>query len=165
MIIRPLDEDDYGYALFTWRESAKKAPSLDRMPWGYYKDTLGYAFEKLLNDPASRVLGMYHVSKETGTERVVGWIITTPGKRVHTLHWVYVKHELDGVKTRRLGIMLKLLEAADLGKSFVYTLRARRDRAPLPDGSLTKSLDESLVAALRAKGITATYVALKEWLK
>lgn len=160
MKIRPLDPDDYGYALFTWRESAKKAPAVDRMPWRYYKDTLGYAFEKILHDPTTRVIGAY-----ADDGKLIGWLVMTPGKRVHTLHWVHVKHELDGEKMRRRGAMTALLAGADLGKNFVYTLRARRDRAPLPDGSMTKSLDESLVAALRARGITATYVALKEWLK
>ena len=55
--------------------------------------------------------------------------------------------------------------AAELGPRFIYTLRARRDRAQLPDGSRTKSLDETLVASLRARGVSATYVPLKEWLK
>lgn len=160
MIIRPLDKADYGYALFTWRESHKQSPSMCRMPWAYYKDTCGYTFEKLLDADTSRVLGAY-----TSDGKLLGWLIMTPGKRVHTLHWVHVKHSLEGERLRRHGIMTKLLEGAELGKNFVYTLHARRDRARLPDGSITKSLDESLVAALRAKGITATYVALKEWLK
>lgn len=160
MIIRPLDKADYGYALFTWRESHKKAPGVSRMPWSYYKDTLGYAMEKLLDDPTTRVLGAY-----THEDKLVGWLATTPGKRVHTVHWVHVKYELDGKPMRRRGAMLALLEAAELGKNFVYTLHARRDRTRLPDGTITKSLDESLVAALRGKGVNATYVPLKEWLK
>lgn len=160
MIIRPLDKADYGYVLFSWREGHKKAPSVCRMPWTYYKDTLGYAFEKLLDDPATKALGAY-----THENKLAGWIVATPGKRVHTLHWVHVKYELDGKLMRRRGVMTALLEAAQLGSPFVYTLHARRDRARLPDGSMTKSLDESLVVALRGKGVTATYVPLKEWLK
>lgn len=159
MIIRELDKKDLGYALCTWRESMKKAPGLDRVPWSYFKDTVARDLERLLDDPQNRVLGAYE------GEHLLGWLAATPGKRVSTLHWVYVKHTLDGVRMRRRGVMLALLEAAELGPRFVYTLRARRDRAKLPDGSMTKSLDESLVAALRAKGVTATYVALKEWLK
>lgn len=159
MNVRPLDKADYGYALFTWREGAKKAPTLSRLPWSYFKDTLGHAFEKLLDDPTSRVLGAYEGDK------LLGWLVMTPGKRVHALHWVHVKYELDGERIRRRGVMTALLKAADLGKNFVYTLRARRDRAPLPDGSMTKSLDESLVIALRAEGLTATFVALRDYLK
>lgn len=160
MIIRPLDREDYGYALYSWRESHKAAPTVDRMPWSYYKDTCGHAFEKLVDDPTTRALGAY-----TADGKLLGYMIMTPGKRVHTLHWVYVKYELDGERLRRRGLMMKLVEGAELGKNFVYTLHARRDRAPLPDGSTSKSLDETLVVALRGKGVTATYVPLKEWLK
>lgn len=160
MNIRPLDKVDYGYALFTWREGHKKAPGVSRMPWSYYKDTLGYAFEKILDDTQNRVLGAY-----TDDGKLLGWLAMTPGKRVHAVHWVHVKHELDGEKIRRRGAMTALLDAAQLGKNFVYTLRARRDRALLPDGSTSKSLDESLVAALRKKGVTATFVNLKDYLK
>ncbi len=159
MIIRPLDKDDYGYALFSWREGHKKAPSVSRMPWSYYKDTFGHAFEKIIDDPTSRLLGAYV------DDKLVGWLVMTPGKRVSTVHWVHVKYELDGKLKRRAGVMTALLEAAQLGKNFVYTLHARRDRATLPDGTATKSLDESLVTALRVKGVTATYVNLKDWLK
>lgn len=157
MIVRPLDADDVGYALYSWREGHKKSPSHERMPWAYYKDTLGHAFERILNDPATRLLGAY-----TDENKLVGWLAMTPGKRVHTVHWVHVKHELDGVRTRRRGTMTALLNAADLGSRFIYTLRGRRlerDARPL------KSLDEVLVASLRARGVTATFVPLSEWLK
>lgn len=160
MNIRRLDSDDYGYALFTWRESAKKAPGFDRMPWAYYKDAIVPAFARLLDTTASVTLGAY-----TRDDKLIGWLTMTPGKRVHTVHWVHVKHELDGERMRRRGVMTALLDAADLGSRFIYTLHARRDRARLPDDSTTKSLDETLVAALRARGVTATYVPLKEWLK
>lgn len=154
MIIRPLDKDDYGYALFSFRESAKKAPGLDRVPWSFFKATVVSEFEKILDDPKNAVLGGY-VDGE-----LAGWLAMTPGKRVHTVHWCYTKH-----KRRREGVMTTLIESACLNRRLIYTLHARRDRATLSDGSVTKSLDESLVAALREKGVTATYVSLKEWLK
>ncbi len=160
MNIRTLDAADRGYALFSWRESAKKAPGLDRVPWAYYRDAIVPAFSKILDDPTTRLLGAY---MQDGP--LVGWIAMTPGKRVHTVHWVHTKHELDGTRMRRRGVMLALLEAADVGSRFVYTCRAKRDRTLLPDGSTTKSLDETLVHVLRAEGVTATYVPMKEWLK
>lgn len=157
MNIRSLDTDDAGYALFSWREGHKKSPSHERMPWSYYKDTLGHAFQKILDDPTTKMLGAYDPSG------LRGWIAVTPGKRVSTVHWVHVKHTLeDGTRGRRQGVMMALLDAAELGPQFVYTLRGRRlerDARPM------KSLDEAIVAALRAKGVTATYVALKDWLK
>jgi hypothetical protein len=155
VIIKPLEQRDRGYALFSWREGVKKAPGLCRLPWAYFKDTLGYALAKILDDPTTRLLGAYTVP----ADKLVGWLAMTPGKRVATVHWVHVKHE-----ERRAGVMTALLDAADLGKSFVYTLRGRRDRAKLPDGSTSKSLDETLVAALRARGVNTTFVNLKEWL-
>lgn len=156
--VRPLDEEDRGYALFSWREGAKKAPGFDRLPWAYFKDTAARDFAAVLVAPSTVLLGAY-----TDDNKLVGWLAMTPGKRVDTVHWIHVKHALDGERTRRHGVMTALLEAADLGTCFVYTFRARRDRALLPDGSMTKSLDETLVAALRGRGVTATHVPFKEW--
>lgn len=160
MNIRPLDAADRGYALFSWREGHKKAPGASRVPWAYYRDTFGHAFSKIIDDPTTRLLGAY-----TDGGALIGWLAATPGKRVSALHWIHVKHELAGEKIRRRGAMTALLDAAQLGKNFVYTLRARRDRETLPDGSVTKSLDESLAFALRARGVTATFVPLQEYLK
>lgn len=156
MNIRSLKKEDIGYALFSWREGHKKSPGHDRMPWTYYKDTVGYALETILNDPATRLLGAYT------PEKLLGWIAVAPGNRVHTVHWVHVKHALDGSRTRRRGIMTALLDAAELGERFIYTLRGRRLKR---DARPFRSLDETLVASLRARGVNATYVPLKEWLK
>lgn len=161
--IHKLNDDDKGYAIASWRESHKSAPGVDRLPWAYYKREWGESFAKIVNDPNTVLLGAY-----TASEQLLGWIAMTPSQRVGTLHWVQVKWKIDGQAMRRRGIMLALLDAAGLlkkGKPFIYTLRARRAKQRLPDGTKTKSFDESLVAALRARGITATYVALKDWLK
>lgn len=163
MNIRKLDEADRQYALFSWRESAKKAPEYDRVPWGYYKDAVVPTFQKLLETGV--VLGAY-----TAEGALVGWLAMTPGKRVHTVHWCHVKHELDDIRMRRRGVMLALLDAADLGERFIYTSRARRltrdERAKQPQAlAHAKTLDELLVAALREKGVAATHISLKEWLQ
>lgn len=157
MNIRPLDEDDRRYALFAWREGAKKAPEHDKVPWAYYKDVVVPRFAQLLDE--CRVLGAYDAHE------LRGWLAMSPGKRVHTVHWVHVKHTLgDGARGRRQGVMTALLDAAELGQRFIYTLHARKltpsERAPG-----IKTLDEVLVAALRARGVTATLVPLKEWLQ
>lgn len=159
MNIRKLDADDLGYALFSWRQSAKEAPGLRGVPWGYYKDAVVPVFAKILEAPTTAVLGAYV------DDTLVGWLAGTPGKRVHTVHWVYVKHEVDGRHPRRHGVMTALLDAADLGARFVYTLRGRRlDRDERKQFGAA-SLDEVLVTSLRARGVTATYMAMKEWLK
>jgi len=162
VIVRQLDADDVGYALTSWRESHKPAPGVDRVPWAYYRHAWVNKFRDLLNDSSTVLLGAY-----THEGALAGWLAMTPGKRVHTLHWCYVKWKLDDKSMRRRGIMAALLEEADLGRNFVYTLRARRlykdERATAPQGA--KSLDEVLVPALRAKGVNATFVDLREWLR
>lgn len=146
MNIRPLDTEDRGYALFSWREGHKKSPGLDRVPWSYFKDTVVPTLGKIIDDPGNVLLGAYD-------NKLLGWLAMSPGKRVHTLHWIHVKHD-----ERRKGVMMSLLNAADLGQRFIYTFRAKRLR-----GQDAKSLDELLVSALRDKGISATFMSHKEW--
>lgn len=160
MILQPLREEDYGYCLSSWRESHKASPGVDKLPWSFYKKDFGALFAALINSKDTVKIGAY--ASHDGP--LLGWLVMSPGKRVDVVHWVQVKYELDGERLRRHGIMTALLHAADLGSSFVYTLRARRDRAPLPDGGMSKSLDETLAAALGGKGISATYVELKKWM-
>lgn len=158
--IRKLRDDDKGYAISSWRESYKQAPGVDRVPWPYFKATVGADIANIVNNPNTVLLGAYDHA-----DRLLGWIAMTPSKRMQTVHWIYVKHKVDNQGMRRRGIASALLEAANVGRTFLYTLHARRHRARLPDGSTSKSFDETLVAALRAKGIIASYLALKEWLK
>jgi hypothetical protein len=162
MEIRQLDADDVGFALTSWRESHKPSPGADRVPWSYYRHEWGAKFNAILNDTATTMLGAY-----SHDDKLVGWLAMTPGKRVKTLHWCYVKWKLDDKSMRRRGVMTALLEEADLGRNFVYTLRARRlykdERATAPVGA--KSLDEIIVQALREKGQNAAYISLKEWLR
>lgn len=158
--IQDLSPDDRGYVLASWRESHKQSPGADKVPWGFYKYEWGTMLSKIINDPTTKMLGAY-----ADTGKLLGYLVMTPGKRVSTLHWVQVKFELDGEKLRRRGLMTALLEAAELGPRFIYTLRARRDRKTLPDGSVTKSLDESLAATLLARGAVAVYEPMKSWLK
>lgn len=158
--IRELAAKDRGYAVASWQESHKESPGCDRVPWSYYKHAWGSKIKALVNDPSTMLLGAYG----TLSVKLYGWLAATPGKRVDTLHWVHVKYELDGARCRRQGVASQLIDAADLGSTFIYTMRGRRKRERLPNGEMSKSLDELLVAALGARGVTATYVALKDWL-
>lgn len=161
--IQKLRDEDKGYALSSWRESHKAAPGVDRLPWSYYKRAWGDLFARIVNDSNTVLLGAYDHHGE-----LVGWLAMTPSTRTNILHWVHVKWQVGNLPMRRRGLMMLLLDEAGLlrkDRHFIYTLHARRDRAQLPDGSKSKSLDESLVVALRARGVNATYVALKDWLK
>ena len=157
--IRKLDDEDRGYALVSWRESHKAAPGCDRVPWSFYKHEYGKLFSKILNDPSSKLPGA-----DDDYDNLLGWLAMSPGRSVHTLHWVHVKYESDNEKLRRRGLMYALIDAAELGPRFIYTLRARREKAPEDD--TIKTFDEILARALlRDKNAVATYVALKEWIK
>ncbi len=157
--IRALDAEDYGFALKTWRDSAKESPNSRNVPWNFYKSTVGVALAGIINAPTTKLLGAYD-----NADRLLGWLAMTPGKRINVCHWVSIKFELDGERLRRRGIAAALIEHADLGPRFIYTMRARKHREQLTDGTMSKSLDEVLADKLQAGGVTATYIALKTWL-
>ena len=85
--IRPLDPADVGYALTTWRESHKDSPGVKRASWAFYRFEYSGKFKAILDAPDTVLLGAYD---DTGV--LLGYAIATRGKRVHTLHWVYVRH-------------------------------------------------------------------------
>ncbi len=124
MIVRALDAADRGYCLFTWREGHKKSPGASRVPWSYYRDTFGYAFEKVLDDPTTRLLGAY-----TPEGKLIGWLAMTPGKRVSAVHWIHTKWELDGEPMRRRGVMTA---QPDRRREPRQELRLHVPRAPRP---------------------------------
>lgn len=159
--IRPLAETDRGFVVMSWRQGAKEAPTSARTPWHYFKATTGKLIGDLVNGADQRILAAY-----TDDNKILGWICYTPGKRTHTLHWVYVKHGGD-MLLRRKGLMMALLDSAHLGERFAYTMRARKTHEnddQLRDGSKAKSFDMLLAEKLQERGINAAYVPLKEFL-
>lgn len=156
--ILELNDDDRPYALSSWRESHKQSPGVDRVPWSYYKKEYGRTFEQLLSSGGTLALGAYRVAPDGPTE-LLGFLVATPGKRVDTLHWVQVKFkDAAGAPLRRQGLMTQLLTAANFGERFVYTLRARREPGH-------HTLDKLLAKKLAERGVAASYVSMKEWLK
>ncbi len=156
MNIRQLDADDVSYAAHVWQRAHKHSPTCRRESKWAYQITYGALIEKLIKEPLTVALGAY----EDG--QLLGFLVMTPGKRVHTLHWCHVKNKLDGERVQgRRDIFFALIDAADLGSKFVYTFQGPRVRKETG----ARSLDELLVADLRARGITATYVSIKEWLE
>lgn len=157
MNIRPLRVEDRGYAITAWSEAHKTSPSCARASWRAYKLEYVAMFKKLVDDPTTVMLGAYD-----GLDQLLGFLVMTPGKRVDTLHWCHVKNKLGGKRVPdRRDLFFRLLEAADLGPRFAYTLRGPKCRKETG----ARSLDELLVAALRDKGISATHVPLREWLR
>jgi hypothetical protein len=157
MQIRQLDADDVGYALTAWQEAHKTSPECRKAPWWAYRLEYGALIKQLVDDLSTELIGAYD-----GSDRLLGFLAATRGKRLHTLHWCQIKNKLDGKRVpARRDLFYQLIDAADLGPRFVYTLRGPRCRKETG----VRSLDELLVPALRARGVIATYVALKEWLK
>jgi hypothetical protein len=150
--IAATDEADRPFVRSTWRESHKQSPKCDRMKWPAYKATHGRDIDEILAREDTKTLGAYDAEG-----RLLGWIAWTPGK-VPTLHYVYTRHDLDGVKLRRLGVATALLEAAQLGKRVAYTHHGSKRQRGEP-------LDEMLVAWARAQGVTAFYVEAREFLR
>ncbi len=157
MNIRPLDTEDVGYALRAWQEAHKTSPGCDRAAWWAYKVEYGAMFKRIVNDPTTEMLGAYNTAGQ-----LLGFLVMTRGKRIHTLHWCQVKNKLDGKRVPdRRDIFFALIDEAKLGSSFAYTLRGPRCRK----GAGARSLDELLVVALRERGTNATHISLKDWLK
>lgn len=156
--IKPVEPTDVGYVISSWRETHKRSPAYSRMPWPFFKREVGPIIKRVLEDPNTKLLGAY---SDGGA--LLGWTAVTKGRRVHTLHWVFVKMKLHEEPLRRRGLMLALFEAAELGQTFVYTFRARRERELLPDGTVTKSFDQVLSHELLKQGVVATYVPYREW--
>lgn len=157
--VKPLKAEDRGFVLTTMREGVKQNPSYDRVPWSYMKATIGVELANIINDDATKILGAY-----TPEGLLLGWVCASPSKRVTVVHWVYTRFEHKGERLRRRGIMLALLEDVADNKPIVYTLRARRCNDVLANGEKAKSLDNVLAEQLLARGITTSYVSLKEWL-
>lgn len=156
--IRDLDARDRGYVISSWREVHKQAPETVRLPWQYYNFRYGKLIKQVFDAPNTSLIGAYD------GPTFVGWLAVTYGKRVDTLHWVHTRHDVDGVGYRRRGIMTKLLEAAEIGSPFVYTLHGPKTRHKRDDGKRS-SLDELLAKHLRERNIIASYIPLEEWLK
>lgn len=173
-------EDDKRFIARTWKESYKDAPGQRRTPWRIYNQTTAKDIYALLDNPTVQLLAAH----EPGG-RIVGWLAFTRGKSISTLHWVFTRsllHDLTcklawshpaidpppctcaPIELRRRGVMTALLEHADLGKRFAYTLRGPRVHNGGKRGGSGPPLDEPIVAWLRGRGVTAVYVPLVEWL-
>lgn len=158
VVVTELLDADRPYALSSWRESHKQAPGVDRVPWASYKREYGAIMTRLLFDGGALLLGAYRATPD-GPSELLGFLVSSPGKRVDTLHWVQVKHkDAAGASLRRAGLMTKLIAAAEFGERFVYTMRARREPGH-------GTLDRLLAKKLAERGVVAGFVPLLEWVK
>lgn len=170
--LRPSCENDMRYLLSSWLEEYKYSSGrFAAAPWAMYRPHVGPQLRAALEAPR-----VTRIVAELPSGKIAGWIAFTPGKTISAVHWVHTRGALDGVKLRRRGIMSALLEAAELGKRFVYThkgpkkTKTRGGRNADFDARLTRvvpgspNTDETIALYLRSRGVTAVYVPYEEWL-
>lgn len=157
--IRPMHADDLPYVRSTWKEGHKDAPGAERMRWPVYKATVGKQIDAVLALPATVVLCAY-----ADSGRVLGWLAYTPGRSISTVHWTHTRFEEAGEPCRRRGVMTALLDKAALGKRFTYTFRGARRNNGAKRAGRGDSLDLTIAAWLRGRGVTAVHVPVEEFL-
>lgn len=150
--IRPPVEADLAFILASWR-SAHRDSQKQTLPWTVYKQTYGTLIKMLLSRADVHVLAAYDSTLPAGQD-LAGWIAWTPGARVATLHFVYVRKS-----HRRVGLARGLADAAQLGNRLVYTFRGtwlHRKRL---------GADDVLRLAAEKHGVSATFVPVSEFLR
>lgn len=167
--ITRMDHDDIPYAMTSFRESYKESSAaLLRMPWPQYKATVGKQLADLLFAPTTEKLAAY-----SHDGKVIGWIAYTPGRTISAVHWCGTRFKIGETECRRRGVMTALMDVAELGSRFVYTHRGPRKHTHRGgrhrvEGRNTvrgPSMDETIVDALRARGVTAAFVDYQEFVK
>lgn len=148
--------DDIRYCIGSWAEEFKFSPDAGRMPWRLYKRHVRPELERKLRRDDTHLLAAY-----LGTD-IVGWLAYVPGRRVSTVHWVHTRYCIGdgGECLRKRGVMVTLLDAAQLGDRIVYT-----HRGPVPKhrGTGKQTSDQWIAAWLRKRGVSATYLPYEEW--
>jgi hypothetical protein len=108
-----------------------------------YKLTFGGQIDRLLEREDTWILGAYD---DAGMVRgFIAWSGTT-------VHYVWTRPN-----SVRQGLALRLIEAAQVGPRFWYTFRGARAKGE-------RAMDEVMVEALAARGVTATFMAASKYL-
>lgn len=158
--ITPAIEDDKRYVVSTWLTSYHRSPS-------QYKTRYVGNYNQLVRPTVQRLVDTESVlTAKTAGDRIVGWLVYTPGRSISTVHYAYTRHHLDDVEWRKRGVLLSLLEAAGVGRRFLYTHKGEFKRGGYDDRRrFARPLDEEIVSALQRRGVVAAYEPYKEWAK
>lgn len=162
--IRPLAQSDRGYLVQKWIEEHHfSSKALSRLPFAMYRATVGEQIKSIVNAASTRMLGSY-----SDDGRVLGWLAYTPGRHIAAVHFAYTRRKLGAdERVRRRGVMAGLIDAADLGRNFVYTHRGAMKRHGTGVAGVYRvtppSVDLLLVDWLRQRGVSAVYMPLDEW--
>jgi hypothetical protein len=173
-IAEPVD-DDLSYIRRTWLDSFHAAKDNCEKGIKRWKHGPLRTIVRLMEAPSTRILVARDPSSRFVREGdgrdlgppVIGWLVWTPGRGISTVHYVYVRHKVNGVHWRRRGVMGLLFDAAGLldapERRIAYThqgeykIGSRYERRVRP-------LDEDVVEWLKRQGVTAVYEPIGEWL-
>jgi hypothetical protein len=169
--LAPPAPDDLPYIRKTWLDSFHAAPGNHRQRFRDWKHRPAATIARLLEDPTTQVL----VARDPDARlirdgvdlgpAIIGWTVWTPGRGVTTIHYVYVRHAVDGVQWRRRGVMTALFDAIGMERVVRYTHQGeyklgthwKRTNRPRP-------LDEEIKDWLKGRGVTAVYEPVEEFM-
>ncbi len=157
--IRESRPSDLPYVVDSWRASWRHGGKNRRLPGEAYRGMFDELVVRgVLALPETRVL----VScDDVDDDVVLGWLCYAPG-RIPTVHYGLVLGDHEH-SMRRRGVFTVLLAAAGVDDALVYTFRAP-DRRHRWDRHRF-DLEAALVAAGLARGITAHYVPVRDYLR
>lgn len=155
----PIDADR-AFVQATWRESWKLASENRRSAWRTFK-------------PYFRQLVVDGILAQPDTKLVIGclpedpgyiacWCCYTPG--LPTVHYVYVRHDVDGWEMRRRGLMAVMLSAIGVrdGGQVAYTFKPQ-EHSHEQDGR-SFDIEQLLLKAAERRGVVARYVSPSEFM-
>lgn len=158
VVIRPDFPDERPYLLSSWSEGYKNAPRMHSMPWAVYKRHVVPELGAVLDRGDTTTL----VAVQPSTGDIVGWLAFSRIYRTPTVHWAHTRFAVgkDGAHLRRRGVLTQLLAKADLGSRWAYTHRGPRQRV-----AGKETTDATIARALAARGVSAAYVSMEDWLR
>jgi hypothetical protein len=167
----PNNPRDLPYIRKTWLDSFHAAEDNHRQRFRDWKARPAATISRLLEDPQTQVL----VARDPDARLVrdgvdlgppiIGWTVWTPGKGVTTIHYVYVRHAVEGVEWRRRGVMTALFDAIGMERWVRYThvgeykLGSHWTRKFRP-----RPLDLEIKDWLKVRGVTAQYEPVEEFM-
>lgn len=161
ILFRNATADDDGYIADSWRQSWRLAERNRNLRGADY----ARKFDALVR---RGVLAQHDTRFVVGCapdhrDEIWCWLCYTPGD-VPTVHFAVTKHATESLdrSPRRLGFLTRMLAAAGIRASLVYTFRPaerihRSRRAPI-------HAERGLVEAAQRAGINATYRSVEEFL-
>jgi hypothetical protein len=153
--IRLAAVEDLSFVQKCWREEHKLSPHGAGMAWSAYHRLYTPIINELIARDDTQILCAYG-EHDGRRDAILGWLAFTPGK-LPAVHFAYTRGSL-----RQGGIFTRLLDAAGVGKRFLYTFAGK---LPAYHKRNAPSRDKVVSAALVKRGVYPTFVEANEWLE